>query len=1310
MLFEVKPEKIQILDSLMLVKLMKRLMHAECKQTGIPLSSAKVPLQITVPDGGEDGRVHWVGGSSQTDFFPDRFCIFQSKAQKLTASDVKNEIYKSEGNPESGLNAAILDVLQHQGAYIIFCSHPFTGQKIEDLCSTIKDTILALGGDPSDAKAIEIYDANKISDWVSTHPSVALWLIECIDGISLDSIYSYEGWGKDRDIATIDWIVDTQRRFHLSFTSKSNQEESEDSERQNSVIMGETKSFEETLNFLSEHIFKENFVIRIYGPSGFGKTRFAYELFGNRNNKSTLGEIESSLVIYSDYSVIGNDIQRIASRLADAGFYGLLVVDECPDNIHCKLKDIIQRKGSRLCLITIDIETSIEISEDTLKIELLPAANELIGSIAKSINPRLSTQDVDRIQQLSNGFPRMAVIAARQDVNEQLLIGSISEQLNKMVWGNVARPNEEAKRSLEAASLFSRIGIAEELVHEADFVAEKIAHVSTDIFIEALNSLSVRGITRRRGNYIQVQLITLATLLGKQRLNSLRKGKISTIFEDMPDALQVELLRQLRWLDTHPEAHNFARALLTPTKLGNFEALNSARGTEYLNYLVHIVPDLVMLTVDTVLGSLSLNELTRFDKGKQHLIWALDKLAFREQSFLGAATLLRKFSAVAEPSTYTDTATSHFLRLYQVLLSGTEASPDLKLMVLDEGLNSPDEREQRVCVEALDKMLQTGNFSRWGGNDEIGSSRLKDWQPATYGEIFSYHREGLKRLVEIAVSDSPFSERARNIISSHIRGLIKVLPFEDIEVTIDTVRDRFGFWPDALYAINEWLYFDSEKEPQKGYEEAATELVNKVRAYFTRLMPDDPVELIELYTYGWEGRFHNPDSSYQKESSDDDHEYATRKAIQLAEVITRNDEFLSRIINKLTTSDAKNCFQFAKALAESSSNPYLLFVEALERVESDTKKTNQQFFKGLLSGIDNLDSEQARNIIDKALRTEAFGAQAIELIRSIVLQPKDIPYIVSLLKHGLISPQQCVWISYGRGLQHLNDSDLEPLLSYLKSLGASGLWAALEIIFFTIPDRTEPSDLTVSQIQSVLLANEIFDYQSPNDMSDHYFKESVKLMLKHKKIVQSFVSALVQQLYSICNEEKAHVFNDWYRLTKELLKLLVKDYPETIWNQTVNLINNKVEINFYALNELLTSDGDSYFLEGGLLYELPSEVYLDWVREDPDERASTVISWLPIARKRDDGTLDWHSDLENFILEFHGRENVLSVLESRLYPKSFIWRPGSPHLQPILRLLEVWFEHPASSVRQWAHQQVIQTRQEMEHFDRMHLKHFDADV
>ena len=98
MIFEADAEQIARLSSQKLVELMKRLLLAECQLVNIPLRAASVPLQITVADGGEDGRVEWIDGVDATDYFPARYCVFQSKAQNINEARIKAEVLKKPKN------------------------------------------------------------------------------------------------------------------------------------------------------------------------------------------------------------------------------------------------------------------------------------------------------------------------------------------------------------------------------------------------------------------------------------------------------------------------------------------------------------------------------------------------------------------------------------------------------------------------------------------------------------------------------------------------------------------------------------------------------------------------------------------------------------------------------------------------------------------------------------------------------------------------------------------------------------------------------------------------------------------------------------------------------------------------------------------------------------------------------------------------------------------------------------------------------------------------------------------------------------
>jgi hypothetical protein len=349
MIFEATPEQIRQLDSIIFVKLMQRLMLAECRLAAIPLRAATVPLQITVADGGEDGRIEWTGGVDQTDYFPARFCVLQSKAQNLTEILVKAEILKKQKSGPPKLNEAILEILSRRGAYIVFCSHAFGGQKIKKLRKAIIDAIREGGGNPDEAEAIEVYDANRIADWVNTHTAVALWLTAQTRGRALAGFLSHDSWGRSPDITAVPWIDDDVARFvpvNLIIPDTERKEQS-----RNAWTFGQAAT--SALKYLAE----DKVALRVAGPSGFGKSRFVYELFNW--HKTMAEETENAAVIYVDLSIAGDTVLQLALELSDSGTPAILVVDECPDETHTKLVGLARRAGSRLRLVTIDIETKV---------------------------------------------------------------------------------------------------------------------------------------------------------------------------------------------------------------------------------------------------------------------------------------------------------------------------------------------------------------------------------------------------------------------------------------------------------------------------------------------------------------------------------------------------------------------------------------------------------------------------------------------------------------------------------------------------------------------------------------------------------------------------------------------------------------------------------------------------------------------------------------------------------------------------------------------------------------------------------------
>jgi hypothetical protein len=81
--FETTCKDIEHLEPQDVTELLERLLYLEAEKLALPKRRISVSLNISVSDGGEDGRVEWEGGPSpeESKWFPRRLTLFQVKAK-----------------------------------------------------------------------------------------------------------------------------------------------------------------------------------------------------------------------------------------------------------------------------------------------------------------------------------------------------------------------------------------------------------------------------------------------------------------------------------------------------------------------------------------------------------------------------------------------------------------------------------------------------------------------------------------------------------------------------------------------------------------------------------------------------------------------------------------------------------------------------------------------------------------------------------------------------------------------------------------------------------------------------------------------------------------------------------------------------------------------------------------------------------------------------------------------------------------------------------------------------------------------------
>jgi hypothetical protein len=197
--------------------------------------------------------------------------------------------------------------------------------------------------------------------------------------------------------------------------------------------------------------------------------------------------------------------------MAETQTPGILVVDECSDDLHRKLCQMVQRARSKLRLVTMDIETKVSAGNNLLSIRIEKTDHKHIEAIAKGVAPDLGDIEASFIADLAEGFPRMAVLAAQENDDGRQPFQSVDQIIDRIIWGSNVR-NNDAQRALEIASLFDWFGLDGRISDQASWIAKVIGNMSLDVFAEHLRSFAPRGILTKRGDFAQIGPISPASL------------------------------------------------------------------------------------------------------------------------------------------------------------------------------------------------------------------------------------------------------------------------------------------------------------------------------------------------------------------------------------------------------------------------------------------------------------------------------------------------------------------------------------------------------------------------------------------------------------------------------------------------------------------------------------------------------------------------------------------------------------------------------------------------------------------------------
>lgn len=1268
-MFDVDPAQIESLTSLQLVELLRRLLHAEAQAAGVALGNINVPLQITIPDGGEDGRIVWKDGVEFTDYLPGRDNFFQCKASNFGKDGWKKECWTKSSRRKGSkrvLTPALTSIVAVTGHYIGFTTEALTGQKMDDYVQAIKDGIVEAEGDPSTLGSIKLYGSNEIASWAAGHPSTALWLSEIVHQRALGGFGTVSSWGQRADFIQQPYAVDEDSRYVIG-PSRTRDLEGSDN----------TTNAKAAWAKIIDHVEVAGRSVRITGASGLGKSRFVHQSL--LKTSSTLAAIVSNSAVFADYRVVSAALLPTAADFAMMKRDTLLIVDECPRDVAVELARIAAAAGSRLRVITIDTDERA-LDKSVLHVSVAPSEGALIDSIIRARNPDVSDSVVSRLRDVCDGYPRFAILAATTLDLAKVPFETLDDIVSRVLSGSTIVGEGEV-RALECLAMFDRIAIEGD-GSPLDLVATEFGRMSGDEMYEHLTRAQDHDLVGRYGDQFAAQPRPIAEHLAKRRLRLIRPSLLNRFIKNAPDELALALLRRWRFMDTSPLIQDAAKLVIVG-HLSRKDVISTARGTAMLDALVHIIPDQVAELLSYVVLPLSIDELSAARAGRRSLVEATAKLVFRSKSFNISARLLMKL-AVSETEEWANNATGLFKQLFQLQLSGTEVPPIERFSILDEGLESDHTATVALCIDALESVF-LNHFSRFGGSDEIGSGEpLKDWSPVTWDEVDDFHRQGVSRLLAARRIHPEFAERCEAILVRATRHMLNTGLYREHAQALIAIAGEKGGWPEAVESVGDWLYFDRRGANKKKSK--------YIRDLYDQLFPVDLIDRAIVFTQFWTSDIRDPDAIHKE--SDNDFGYSERAALDIADKISLDDELTLSAVRRMTPLDLKTVSPFAERLARRASNREAIFDLALSFV--DAKGTGVRMLRGILRGIDLEDHALADACLQRAVETLRGTLPLIDLYSALSIDGSRIEQIIAELKAGRIKPAECTFLSYGRGLDDLPPRWVFRLLEQLLEHGSDGAWTALEVA--TMYRHGIPMSAEFAGMVKQLLVNPaLIDAGRDRNRDSHLFETLTKQVRAIVGIDEDFGAGMSQQVLRLARSESWEIVSSLKSATRDLIAMLSADRPQILWAYIARFYNEATPIELNRLYDLIGPNEDRFdksdHTGAGPLFALPKDELLTWADQSP-ERAAFLVSFFPTLSVDASGSV-WHSEFEELGTRYGRAKEFRNALADRIRPRSW---SGSivPLLEIYLDPLRQWTKHQIPALATWAKDQLHRLERRIE--------------
>ncbi len=1204
-MFDVTANEIAQLNDTELRELVGRLCEAELTSRGLSPAAVTWGGKQTAADGGLDVRVALPTGT-----VIDGFVQRPSTGFQVKTPDMQRAAILVEMRPRGDIRAVIQELAEESGSYIIVSSHgTTTDSALRKRRNALREALTDVAN--ADKLYTDFYDRTRLATWVRCHPGLITWVKEKL-GRALVGWRPYGAWSGVAEDVDGDYLLDDKLRLHLG-------------KRRDM----QAQPVADAIDQLRDELAQPGKMIRLIGLSGVGKTRLVQALFDTRIG---LRSLPPSLAVYTNLSDNPNPQPiGIASDLVANRTRAVLIVDNCPPDLHRRLLELCSAPGSMVSVLTVEYDVRDDQPEGTQVVTLETSSPELIEKLVKRRFPHLSEVDARTIAESSGGNARIAIALAETIDRSETIAGLSDDDLFQRLFRQRHEPNNSLLLAAQACSLvysFQGEALAGE---EAELPRlALLADQAPQELYRHVGELLRRDLVQKRSVWRAVLPHAIANRLAARALEDTPYDLIEQQFvTGGTDRLARSFSRRLSFLHDQPRAIDIVeRWLASGGLLGDVTALSELGRTMFEN-------------VAPVLPEAALAALERANHGDSEVdapvlrrfLSLLRSLAYDQYMFERSTTVLAWVVTRGKDERDIKEALDVFISLFTLYLSGTHATIEQRLRIIERLLRSSEGKARSLGLAALGKVLEAMHFSSGHGFEFGARSRDYGYRPKSDEEVTRWYRGALELIQRLALTDGLLKSELRDLLAQNFRGLWTSAHMYDELVGLSRGFVAQGFWREGWAACRLTIQFDNDLLSPDGS--------SRLSNLEVELRPSNLSDRVRAVVLGdgsdgldFEGM--NLDGDIVSEF-----ERLESIAQELGVAVVADEAVFAELLSDLLRGGFR-AWAFGRGLASASQNHRTTWAKLVKGLENlPVEQRNVGVLRGFLSKLWDEDRVLVQALLDTALHEPALVMFLPVLQTAVLIDSRGVERLKQTLRSAEVPVQMYRNLALGRATDNLSAGDLKDLLLLIADK-TDGFEVAVEVLhmqFHSDHSAQRSHEPAVLEAGQKLLQGVRF--KESNHRSDYHLASVVRACLTDKGAGPIAAEVARRLRRAVARYETQASNND--NLLKALLSAQPTAVLDALFKGDDGDQRSGIKI-FGYLREHRSNPADVLLCED----------LVAWCNRDREHRYALAAAFVTFARRAEEsGPLVWSEQASALLINAPDPRCVLAVFVERFRPNSW---------------------------------------------------------